>query len=83
MPRKYIIALILIIAIAVFFRFWQFTSIPPGLYQDEAMNGADALTSLKTGEYKVFYTNNNGREGMIVWLDALAIKAFGAAPAAL
>jgi len=83
MPNKYTIALIVIIALAVFFRFWQFTLIPPGLYQDEAMNGADALTSLKTGDYKVFYTNNNGREGMIVWLDALAIKTFGAAPAAL
>lgn len=69
--------LLLIIAIAVFFRFWQFDVIPPGLYQDEAMNGADALLSLKTGEFKVFYTNNNGREGMIIWLDALAIKFFG------
>ncbi len=79
---KYILALILIIALAVFFRFrfWQFTSIPPGLYQDEAMNGADALASLNSGEYKVFYTNNNGREGMIMWLDALAIKLFGTEP---
>jgi len=80
MPSKHTIALIVIIALAVFFRFWQFTSIPPGLYQDEAMNGADALTSLKTGDFKVFYTNNNGREGMIVWLDALAIKLFGTEP---
>lgn len=80
MPRKHIIALILILAIAIFFRFWQFTSIPAGLYQDEAMNGADALTSLKTGEFKVFYPNNNGREGMIVWLDALSIKLFGTEP---
>jgi len=80
MPRKYIIALIVIIALAVFFRFWQFTSVPAGLYQDEAMNGADALASLNSGEYKVFYTNNNGREGMIMWLDALAIKFFGTEP---
>lgn len=80
MPSKHTIALVVIIALAVFFRFWQFTSIPPGLYQDEAMNGADALTSLETGDYKVFYTNNNGREGMIVWLDALAIKLFGTEP---
>lgn len=78
MPSKYYpTALIVIVALAVFFRFWQFGSIPPGLYQDEAMNGADALASLNSGEYKVFYTNNNGREGMIVWLDALAIKLFG------
>ena len=47
MPSKYnTIVLILIIAVAVFFRFWQFESIPPGLYQDEAMNGAHALGSL-------------------------------------
>lgn len=80
MPRKYTIAVILIIAIAIFFRFWQFTSIPNGLYQDEAMNGADALSSLKTDEFKIFYPNNNGREGMIIWLDAMAIKAFGTEP---
>lgn len=78
--KKHIAVLILIIVLAIFFRFWQFTSIPAGLYQDEAMNGADAMNSLKTGDYKVFYTNNNGREGMIVWLDVLAIKFFGAEP---
>ena len=80
MPRKYIIVLIIVIALAIFFRFLQFTSIPAGLYQDEAMNGTDALSSLNSGEYKAFYTNNNGREGMIVWLDALAIKLFGTEP---
>lgn len=81
MPRRYVLILLfIIIAIAVFFRFWQFSSIPPGLYQDEAMNGADAIASLNSGDFKIFYTNNNGREGMIVWLDALAIKLFGNEP---
>lgn len=78
--HKYLFSLILIIAIAVFFRFWQFGSIPPGLYQDEAMNGADALSSLESSKFSVFYPNNNGREGMIVLLDALAIKLFGNEP---
>lgn len=81
MTGKYnTITLILIIAIAIFFRFWQFDLIPPGLYQDEAMNGANALESLNSEKYKVFYTDNNGREGMIVWLDAIAIKIFGNEP---
>ena len=80
MPSKHTIALIIIIVLAVFFRFWQFNVVPPGLYQDEAMNGADALASLNSGQYKVFYANNNGREGMIVWLDALAVKIFGTEP---
>ncbi len=78
--HKYLLSLILIIAIAIFFRFWQFGSVPSGLYQDEAMNGADALTSLESGNFRVFYSNNNGREGMIVWLDVLAIKLFGTEP---
>ena len=80
MPNKHILLLVLIIVIAIFFRFWQFGSIPPGLYQDEAMNGADAFKTLQTGDFRPFYTNNNGREGMIVWLDAWAIKAFGTEP---
>lgn len=70
--------LILIIVLAIFFRFWQITSTPPGLYPDEAMNGVNALDSLKTGDFKVFYPDNNGREGMIVWLDAMTIKILGA-----
>src|SRR3989344_4754273 len=78
--HKHVVILLLIIAIAVFFRFWQFDSVPPGLYQDEAMNGADALSSLENDKFSVFYTNNNGREGMIVWLDALAVKVFGTEP---
>ncbi|MDO8443628.1 MAG: glycosyltransferase family 39 protein [Candidatus Azambacteria bacterium] len=92
MPNKYITTalIVFIVVVAVFFRFWQFTSIPTGLYQDEAMNGADALTLIKDGGFsaiggpasgwKAFYPNNNGREGLIVWLDALAINVFGAEP---
>jgi 4-amino-4-deoxy-L-arabinose transferase-like glycosyltransferase len=80
MPSRHILFLVLIIVVAIFFRFWQFDAIPPGLYQDEAMNGADALKTLETGDFRLFYTNNNGREGMIVWLDALAIKLFGTEP---
>ncbi len=78
--HRYFWFLILIIAVAIFFRFWQFTSVPSGLYQDEAMNGADAIASIESGNFSVFYQNNNGREGMIIWLDALAIKIFGAEP---
>lgn len=80
MPKRYFLTLCLIATIAILFRFWQFSSIPPGLYQDEAMNGADAISSLESGKFNVFYPNNNGREGMIIWLDALAIKLFGTEP---
>lgn len=70
-------ALILIIAIAAFFRLWQLDSIPPGLYPDVAMNGNNALDALKTGGFKVFYPENNGREGLMMWLIAFSFSIFG------
>ena len=71
---------VLIILIAVFFRFYQIGSFPPGLYPDEAMNGNNALTALETGSFKVFYPENNGREGLFMNLQALFIGIFGIHP---
>jgi len=72
-----ILLLITVIIIASFFRLWQLDKIPPGLYPDVAMNGNNALETLRTGDFKVFYTDNNGREGMIMWLDILSFSIFG------
>jgi len=69
--------LLLIIAVAIFFRLWKLDSIPPGLYPDVAINGNDALTALKTGDFKVFYPENNGREGLFMNLIALSFLIFG------
>jgi 4-amino-4-deoxy-L-arabinose transferase-like glycosyltransferase len=74
---QYIIFLLIILAIAAFFRLWQLNSIPPGLYPDVAMNGNDALGSLKTGNFKLFYPENNGREGLMIWLIAFSFSIFG------
>lgn len=75
--------LILLLATAFFLRFWNIENIPAGLYPDEAMNGVDALRANETGEYKLFYPNNNGREGLFINLQAFAILFFGANIAAL
>jgi len=64
--EKYFILLILVIAI--FFRLWHLDSIPSGLYPDEAINGNEALESLKTKSFRIFYPENNGREGLFMWL---------------
>ncbi|OGN07385.1 MAG: hypothetical protein A3B86_01390 [Candidatus Yanofskybacteria bacterium RIFCSPHIGHO2_02_FULL_38_22b] len=71
---------VLIILIAVFFRFYQLDSSPPGLYPDEAMNGNNALTALETGSFKVFYPENNGREGLFINLQAISVGLFGNNP---
>jgi len=77
MKREEVLFLLIILAIAAFFRLWQLDSIPPGLYPDVAINGNDALDSLKTGNFKVFYPENNGREGLMMWLIALSFSVFG------
>lgn len=73
-----IILLFLILAIAVFFRLYKLTEIPPGLYPDVAINGNNALDAIKTGDYKVFYPENNGREGLFMNLIAASFLIFGA-----
>lgn len=78
---KVTLILLLILIIATFFRFWKLTEIPPGLYPDEAMNGNNALEALKTaspdGGFKLFYPENNGREGLFINIQAASIALFG------
>lgn len=81
--RAEIIAVILVILVASFFRLYRFQDFPPGLYPDEAMNGNNALETLATGHWKVFYPENNGREGMFINIQALSVAAFGNYPWAL
>ncbi|HDZ54541.1 MAG TPA: hypothetical protein ENI19_02165 [Candidatus Nealsonbacteria bacterium] len=78
MKNKGLLFLLLILVIASFFRLWQLDSIPPGLYPDEAINGNNALEVLRTGNLKVFYPDNNGREGLFINLVALSFAVFGA-----
>ncbi|MBZ9577624.1 glycosyltransferase family 39 protein [Patescibacteria group bacterium] len=75
--RKTIIILLGILVIAGFFRLWQLDSIPPGLYPDEAINGNEALDILQQGKFKIFYPENNGREGLFIWLISLSFLIFG------
>lgn len=79
---KWLVVLIIML-VAIVFRFQNITTIPPGLYPDEAMNGNNALEALATGDYKVFYPENNGREGLFINIQAQAIRIFGNEPWAL
>jgi len=68
-----LICLLIILGIAVFFRVWYLTSVPPGLYPDEAINGNQAISE----PGKIFYPENNGREGLFINLLALSFSIFG------
>ncbi|MEK9168588.1 MAG: glycosyltransferase family 39 protein [Patescibacteria group bacterium] len=78
------IILITIIIIASFLRLYNIAELPPGLYPDEAMNGNNALEALSpNGQFKWFYPENNGREGLFMNIQALSIALFGNFPWAL
>jgi len=72
--KKPAVVFVVIIIIATFFRLYNLSSTPPGLYPDEAMNGNNALEVLHTGQTKVFYPENNGREGLFINIQALFVK---------
>jgi hypothetical protein len=47
------------------------------------MNGNNALQALRSGDYKTFYPDNNGREGLFINIQAASISLFGNTPFAL
>jgi 4-amino-4-deoxy-L-arabinose transferase-like glycosyltransferase len=77
MTKKTLLILIAILLVATFFRVWRLDITPPALYPDVAINGVNALDTLKSLDFKIFYPDNNGREGLIMWMDALAFLIFG------
>src|SRR3989344_2361503 len=75
--KNYFWLVLVIVILAGFFRLYKIDSIPPGLYPDEAMNGSNALQALETDNFKAFYPENNGREGMFINLQAISVSVFG------
>ncbi len=78
MKSKRIWLLVGILIIATFLRFYHFTTTPPGLYPDEAIDGNNAAEAAQTGHYQVFYTEDNGREGLYVNIIAAMFQFFHA-----
>src|SRR3989344_2559770 len=78
--KNAVYGLILIILIASFLRFWDLKNTPPGLWSDEAMNGTNAIQALESDDWKIFYPENFGREGLFINIQALFVKALGHEP---
>lgn len=67
--------------LAAALRFPLLGRLPPGLYHDEAINGLDALRVLD-GVTPIFFTANNGREPLFIYLVAGSVAWLGrSAPA--
>ncbi|MFA4999378.1 MAG: glycosyltransferase family 39 protein [Parcubacteria group bacterium] len=74
---KTILLLLSVIIIASFFRLYNLKSVPPGLYPDEAMNGNNAIEAIEIKNWKVFYPENNGREGLFINIQSFFLETFG------
>ncbi len=75
---QWLTGLAVVMCLATFFRTYQLTRTPPGLFFDEAANGTDALHAIHTGHWSVFYPQNGGREGLFINLQSLMLRATGA-----
>ena len=71
--------LILILGLALFFRFWQINHLPDGLFPDEAANGLD-VNSILHGDLRPFYERGNGREALFFYVIAAVVNFFGRGP---
>ena len=71
------ISLSALVLTALFLRLYKIDEIPAGIYPDEAVNGTDAIGAIESGNYRLFYTNNYGREGLFMNLISVSIRIFG------
>ncbi len=71
------ILLLAIVLLAVFFRFYQLNSLPPGLHPDEAANGLDIFRILENRDWRIIYDTNGPREALFFYLQAIFVYAMG------
>ena len=78
-PSKWLIlaVLLFILLVGVFLRTYQLASLPPGLFMDEAMNGLDAQDVWRNHHFPVFFSANNGREPLYIYLQAVMLALVG------
>ncbi len=77
--RQRIVRVLIVIGLVIAacaLRLQQLDQLPPGVFVDEGANGLDALRVLQ-GHHALFFPENLGREGLIIYADALAIALLG------
>lgn len=68
-----------VMALAIFFRFYQIVAMPGGLFPDEAANGLD-INSMQQGQLQPFYERGNGREALFFYMLWGSVELFGKGP---
>ncbi len=80
--RNHLWLMVLILLVAAALRLVAVGQVPPGLYHDEAYNGLDALRVLD-GDFSLYFSANNGREPLFIYLVALSVGLLGRSPLAV
>jgi len=75
--------LMAILVLAAGIRLSYLDGAPPGVYPDEAINGVQGWEAAQTHQFKLFYPENNGREGLLINLIGLTEKLLGPSPFSL
>lgn len=71
------VILVFILVTAIFFRFYQLASLPPGLHPDEAANGLDIFRILENRDWRPLYNTNGPREALFFYLQAIFVALLG------
>lgn len=66
----------LIVLVGVLFRFYQLSSLPPGLHPDEAANGQD-IFRMFSGDIRPLYATNGPRESLFFFAQGFFVKILG------
>jgi len=76
MSLKQKVFLLIVILLAIFFRFDRIRTMPGGLFPDEAANGLD-INLMQAGHLQPFYERGNGREALFFYMEWASTAMFG------
>jgi 4-amino-4-deoxy-L-arabinose transferase-like glycosyltransferase len=76
MSQKQKAGFVVIIFLAIFFRFYQIAKMPGGLFPDMAANGLD-INLMQQGQLQPFYERGNGREALFFYMEWASVALFG------
>jgi 4-amino-4-deoxy-L-arabinose transferase-like glycosyltransferase len=82
MHSRLILAAVGILLLAGFLRIWALGDVPPGVWYDEAAYAIDAQ-AVERDSFPIYFTGNQGREPLFIYLQAIALELFGLNPLGL
>jgi 4-amino-4-deoxy-L-arabinose transferase-like glycosyltransferase len=69
-----------VIGIAFVLRVYRLSEMPPGIDGDEAWNLMDILQMQRSRQFPIYFHDNNGREALFIYLQAIMSLICGATP---